>query len=125
VGYFSYICKGCGTPIRNNDLIGEYCILIHVRKGTELGRVAGEYDSYGSVYGQNIHKGFRNDVKGHPNSKYAIYEDENSGDEKSGIVAWHKLCYEQATYSKRKDFRKSIRDPYKGLGYVRRGFLED
>ncbi len=45
VGKFSYICRGCGQSLRE----GEHVVMRHVRSGSVLGEVVGNYDGYGSV----------------------------------------------------------------------------
>lgn len=53
MGSFGYICKGCGSNIRGEAVLGgEKCVLIHVRHGKELGRVEGHYNEFGGVIEQ-------------------------------------------------------------------------
>lgn len=74
MGCFSYICKGCGTPI-NGDCIngGESCILIHVRHGEIIGRTEGHYAEYGNVLEDSI---YRNEDDDNPNGHKEICKSE-------------------------------------------------
>ena len=175
MGCFGYICRGCNTPIRGDcHKGGEYCVLIHVRDGKEIGRAIGHYDKYGRVVEDKI---FRNDEIGNPNNhseicksdfglknsfhfegkrKYngsnvnineyyfmrnieLIKNDLNEKDynlEKewftlpecingkdihySGIVAWHKVCYDKSLY--KDDLTPSYSDPNQSWGQIREKF---
>lgn len=125
MGCFGYICKGCGTPI-NGDCFngGEKCVLIHVRKGKELGRVEGHYDEYGRVIEQKglpeVDK-FRGDSDG-INGHLEICSSEFSCGEDSGIVAWHYKCYEKATEIQKNNLTPSEGDPNQSWGDIREEF---
>ena len=51
MGYFSYLCNGCGKNIRNNGINGEWCVLQHVRHGVLIGQAEGEFDGFGRIEG--------------------------------------------------------------------------
>lgn len=134
MGSFSYICQGCGTSIRNGfkgienfDTYkgGEKCILIHIREGVELGRVEGRYDGYGSVVGENLLTGFRNDDPTDINScdeihKSSYYYGSSSN---SGIAAWHSVCYHRSKDHEWDYMYPSDNDPEQGCGHIRKKFI--
>jgi hypothetical protein len=125
MGCFGYICKGCRTPINGSCRDGgEKCILIHVRKGIELGRCEGHYDEYGTVIEEDGKPlGFRNETKGDINSHDEMCNSEFSGDSMSGIVAWHSLCYNKASEEEKSNLTPSEQDPNQSWGKIRKKFL--
>lgn len=138
MGCYGYLCKGCGTHIAgNNSVGGELCVLIHVRHGVEVGRTTGHYNEYGSVIedgkstkdefdgtantGKNGHDEIMKSCFDLPDSVYS--QDEPKKGEvkftaKSGVAAWHKLCYDKAGI-KQKDLTPSDGDPNQSWGKIR------
>lgn len=125
MGCFGYICKGCGTQIVGDCFTGgENCLMIHVRKGKELGKVDGHYDEYGRVIEQEglpEEQKFRGDYDG-INGHSEICDSEFSNDKTSGIVAWHLTCYNNATDEQKKDLIPSKNDTDQSCGEIRDKF---
>ena len=58
MGSFGYMCPVCETSIRGNcGTGGELCVLIHKRKGKEIGRIVGHYNEYGGVMEDEDYRG--------------------------------------------------------------------
>ena len=106
MGSFSYICRGCGQPICQDEAV----VLFHVRHGKELGRAVGIYYDYGRVEDDET---FRGSEAKSPNTHREMceseFELEDSGIE-SGISAWHQVCYKEG------DLSISDNDPNQGWG---------
>lgn len=106
MGSFSYICRGCGQPICQDEAV----VLFHVRHGKELGRAVGIYYDYGRVEDDET---FRGSEAKSPNTHREMCESEfelkDSGIE-SGISAWHQVCYKEG------DLSISDNDPNQGWG---------
>lgn len=106
MGSFSYICRGCGQPICQDEAV----VLFHVRHGKELGRAVGIYYDYGRVEDDET---FRGSEAKSPNTHKEMceseFELEDSGTE-SGISAWHQVCYKEG------DLSISDNDPNQGWG---------
>ena len=131
MGCFGYMCKGCNSNIRSYQLTnefnwenfrgGENCILIHVRDGTEVGRCEGHYNSYGTIFEeQDKLMGFRSDNDdNYINSHEQLCKDEFNDNPRSGIAAWHKICYEQAIEAEKTDLTPSIQDDNQSWGNPR------
>ena len=124
MGCFGYICKGCDTPINGNWFTGgEKCIMIHVRNNEEMGRVEGHYDEYGrGIENKDNPNGFRVAYEGHINSHSEICNSEFEHSDKSGIVAWHSLCYNKASEDEKNDLTPSKHDPNQSWGKVRKKY---
>jgi len=115
MGNFSYLCIGCSTGIRDY----EEALLRHLRHGQIVGEAEGLYDGYGRIRGVG---GFRHDddrgcdpVHSHVEMVRSQFDLPDSGSQ-SGIQAWHKACFEQASLV------ISERDPRQGEGRPRPQF---
>lgn len=135
MGCYSYICNHCGKNIRG----GEQVHLIHLRHGKVLGEAEGTYNMYGSVeedYGFNnavfdkwdgVDK---SDPNGHDEVMVSSFDLDDSAlrdceyheDAESGVVAYHKKCYNTALKKNSVDLTPSDSDPDQGMAPARKGF---
>ena len=101
MGCFSYICNHCGQAINE----GENCVMIHIRKGQELGRTNGHYDGYGRVIEEenlNENEKFRGNGKG-PNSHQEICNSEfnfSSSNRPHKLIDNKPITYEEYALNK-------------------------
>lgn len=106
MGSFSYICAGCGQPISGE----EKCVLIHVRHGKELGRAVGTYYDYGRVEEDDVFRSIKlKGINSHEEICKSEFDLEDS-ETKSGISAWHQVCFKEGNLS------LSEIDPNQGWG---------
>ena len=115
MGCFGYICKGCGTAINGDALAGgEKCVMIHVRRGKEIGRVEGHYDEYGRVIEQewlpeeDKYRGDSNGINGHSeicDSEFAL-EDSFFRLESLRIYQGEEIDYRQYYLATIRSFRE-------------------
>ena len=91
MGCFSFICQGCGRPIRSSSFRGERARLFLLKNGHVCERLEGEYDSYGRVFdeeGESIKWGMEwSDVCN-------LMFDKDRG---NGIAAFHTQCHDGVT----------------------------
>ncbi len=88
MGCFSYICKGCGTPINATSFAGEKCIIFLLDKGKVVEQMEGEYDSYGRVNDEN---GITQEWK--HKEWVELCDMHFEGDNKTGFAVYHSACY--------------------------------
>ncbi|MGF7033482.1 hypothetical protein J2T17_004430 [Paenibacillus mucilaginosus] len=117
MGVFSYLCNGCGSNIRSNGFEGEQCVLQHIRHGELIGQVEGAYDGWGSVVGDKVFRRYLPAGEDHPNGQRQIGLSElglpDSG-KRSGIAAWHKVCFAKVPAAQQSEYRISRMDPKQG-----------
>ena len=112
MGCFSRMCKECKKPILSNSSTGQQCVLFYLKNGIVEQRLAGEYNSYGAVFGQ-FWTGCWNDlVKDHFNN--------NSN---TGFAYYHKSCWEKAGKPAPTTISKD--DPNQGWGNDHEYLLSD
>ena len=112
MGCFSYICKGCGTPINSTTFAGESCIIFLLDKGVVVEQMEGQYDSYGRIIDEND---ITHEWK---HKEWGELCDMHFDDDKStGFAVYHSACHKgkvPKTISKddeRQGFGK-LRDKY-------------
>lgn len=115
---------GCTTGIISDGFKGEKCKLFHLRHGKVIGETEGHYNSYGSVLGDEL---FANNDPEKPNGHLGIIRSKfhlpDSG-VKSGVEAWHAVCWQMTDPEKKRSRRPSESDPDQGWGEVRREYCE-
>ena len=101
MGCFNYKCKCCNKVIYDGDM----CKYIHVRDNKVIGSIGGHSDAYGRVYEQ-YHLDEKEKFRGHDdgiNGSMEICKSEFYMNSQSGIVAYHKNCYENATDKEKRE----------------------
>jgi hypothetical protein len=110
MGCFSYICKGCKTPIRSDSFQGEQCELFLLKDGKVIEHLSGDYNSYGRTFEQEWSVMEWGDI-------VEMDFNESRGD---GIAAYHKKCRQG-----RIPRTISEQDPDQGWGDLRKKYLRD
>ena len=110
MGCFSYICKGCKTPINSNSFNGEQCDMFLLQDGVVIESMSGAYNSYGATFKQEWEMDWGDVCSLHFNL--------NDGD---GIAAFHSKCFEKA--GRVVPTTISDDDPDQGWGNMRKRFM--
>jgi len=122
MGFFSYLCNGCGLNIRFDGMNGERCVLKHIREGVVLGEARGEFNGYGAVFGSSYDNNDPANVNSAENISISHYKLPDSG-KTSGVIAYHEACYEKEPEETRQLIVISKSDPVQGYGKARKRFL--
>lgn len=113
MGFYSYICVGCGLNLAFSGVRGEQVILKHIRHGNLQGEIAkGEYNGYGGVFGDTEFCTDKDEIiNSRENIINSCYKLPDSGTY-SGISGWHEVCHNNAPEEQR--FVVSKTDPKQG-----------
>ena len=113
MGCFSYICKGCGTPINATPFVGEKCIMFLLRDGKVVEQMEGRYDGYGRIEDDDD---ITHEWTGDWHELVDLHFSKNN---KEGFAVYHSACYKGK-------LPKTISedDPHQGFGRVRKKYMK-
>lgn len=116
MGCFSHMCKECGTPINSDSYRGEHCIMFILENGRIIEQMAGQYDSYGSVFDDNGESlEWNTDWGDVVDLHYNTFDND-------GVAAYHSKCYVKAGRPIPETISKN--DPDQGWNKIRKKFLD-
>ena len=88
MGCFSFMCEECGEPVNSDSFSGEFVHLFLLKDGKVIEKMAGQYDSYGRVFDENMESVSWKSMEW--GDICTLMSNSNSGD---GIAVIHGDCY--------------------------------